>query len=1169
MYGQQAVPSADCNHSKNGVCSKCVLKAAFNLASSSSEDKDYPVSPPSTSHTSNGFRWPTTPSTSVSDSVDSACKILPGSQRPSQDYYVTSFAETPTKAQPSPAHTVPVKTPSTSTVRSRTTTILSVDQLLFEEAAMTTTSASGFIRKMSLGETKTIAVEECAVKSESPREKEIELVDNSPHDDLTPSDYVSFSALNLDDLDNSESSASSRPPTGDRNPDQKETFTAPPQEMMPGYPMRNLDLESSPCSRPQKSSLQRLFESDVFSTSLCMHHLYAAKDAGIASYLGNRLFKFPNSSVDFYIPQLITMYINMNMIADAIHPYILYRCQSSLEFSLECYWLLEAYGVINAFEKQRRNTHAYALMQSILRKDGSSSEDIAKFENGHMWQLVEDEENEACTSENGSIEEDLQESKDRDSAEVKSSEGKFRSPVRIQKTLSSPNSSPSSPTEKTLPPGQLMLTNHHRSQSDARMDMPKHTLNVNGTLSPVHNHDLTSSSNSFRRTGSSASLRNSNNAQLAPQIGDLSSGRAFDASVLSDIECKCSLFGNNGPQNATSSRFSSGNKEICNCEASCRPDTLVQLEFIRALLNIGNRLKEIPLKEEKSRRLIYELFMLNFNLPAKVWLPLYTNASESQSVSHVVVRIPYTAGCVLNSKDKAPYCVYMEVIEVDDIQNCNLPPKMAETGSTPNINHQYEPVKKSSPSRSPFGGDGKENETNGEYSTKSSQASIKYDVNVRRHSESTCRSEDGNHAMEINRRTMEMEDLRKQIETIKVETEEVVEFTHFDSIFNGMDEAESSEPSPSSPPVTSPKMTKRPDHINIDTTPNVFQRSPSDSPASPSLNPSLVRHRLSTLMKKSKKKRRQQIGQSDVEDPSAWAMSEPWEEKEARIRRTSPYGHLPNWRLMSVIVKTGDDLRQELLAYQLLTTLKNIWEEERIPLYLRPYKILVCSHDSGIIEPIPNACSLHQIKKNLTTEPSHDDADQPYPPTLLSHFLINYGSRLSESFMNAQENFVRSCAAYCLVSYFLQVKDRHNGNILLDHEGHLIHIDFGFILSMSPKNLGFETSPFKLTQELIDVMGGMKSDMFTHFKLLMLKGLLAARKHHERLINIVEIMINGSQLPCFRGGSSVLLMLKDRFHMSSTEAQLQNLVELMVEQSRDSLTTRLYDNFQYYTNGIF
>ena len=66
-------------------------------------------------------------------------------------------------------------------------------------------------------------------------------------------------------------------------------------------------------------------------------------------------------------------------------------------------------------------------------------------------------------------------------------------------------------------------------------------------------------------------------------------------------------------------------------------------------------------------------------------------------------------------------------------------------------------------------------------------------------------------------------------------------------------------------------------------------------------------------------------------------------EKVARIRDSSPYGHYSNWKLLPAIVKCGDDLRQELLAYQILEMLHRIWEGEHLPLWIRPYRSVSAS----------------------------------------------------------------------------------------------------------------------------------------------------------------------------------------------------------------------------------
>ncbi|EMD38409.1 hypothetical protein CERSUDRAFT_82660 [Gelatoporia subvermispora B] len=302
-------------------------------------------------------------------------------------------------------------------------------------------------------------------------------------------------------------------------------------------------------------------------------------------------------------------------------------------------------------------------------------------------------------------------------------------------------------------------------------------------------------------------------------------------------------------------------------------------------------------------------------------------------------------------------------------------------------------------------------------------------------------------------------------------------------------------------------------------------------------------------------------------DPSAVVFSESWASKRSRIRQASPYGHLADWDCISMIVKTGGDLRQEQLAVQLIQAFENIWREENCACWVRYFRILVMGNNSGLVETITDAVSIHSIKK---AEYARRMAEgQLGHVSLLDHFRTTYGDPSSAKFARAQRNFVKSLAGYSLVTYLLQVKDRHNGNILLDRDGHLIHIDFGFMLSNSPGNIGFEAAPFKLPLEYIEVMGGVESPSYREFKKLFREGFDAARKHCDRIVTLVELMQKDSTLPCFTAlGEQTATQLRERFQQGLTQAAVEEHVQRLIDTSLGSNWTRLYDSYQYYSQSI-
>ncbi|AET37346.1 1-phosphatidylinositol 4-kinase Ecym_1089 [Eremothecium cymbalariae DBVPG len=300
-------------------------------------------------------------------------------------------------------------------------------------------------------------------------------------------------------------------------------------------------------------------------------------------------------------------------------------------------------------------------------------------------------------------------------------------------------------------------------------------------------------------------------------------------------------------------------------------------------------------------------------------------------------------------------------------------------------------------------------------------------------------------------------------------------------------------------------------------------------------------------------------------------LGDDWTTKKEKIRSASQYGHFPNWDLCSVIAKSGDDLRQEAFACQLIQAMANIWSQEKIDVWVKRMKILITSSNSGLVETITNAISVHSIKKSLTKQMIEEGElnERGSIATLCEHFVRSFGDKNSFKYKRAQDNFASSLAAYSLICYLLQIKDRHNGNIMIDNEGHLVHIDFGFMLSNSPGSVGFEAAPFKLTQEYVDVLGGLQSEPYKKFVRLTKEAFKALRKYADLITSMCEVMQKDNMQPCFNARDQTSVQLRQRFHTELTEEECDDFVEnVLIAKSLGSIYTRLYDQFQLMTQGI-
>lgn len=255
----------------------------------------------------------------------------------------------------------------------------------------------------------------------------------------------------------------------------------------------------------------------------------------------------------------------------------------------------------------------------------------------------------------------------------------------------------------------------------------------------------------------------------------------------------------------------------------------------------------------------------------------------------------------------------------------------------------------------------------------------------------------------------------------------------------------------------------------------------------------------------------------------------------------------------SAIFKVGDDCRQDVLALQMIAAFRGIFHSVGLEVYVFPYRVTATAPGCGVIDVLPNSISRDMLGREAVNG-------------LYDYFVSKYGNEDSLRFQRARNNFVKSMAAYSVISFLLQFKDRHNGNIMVDDAGHILHIDFGFCFDIAPGGIKFERAPFKLTGEMVAVMGGSTDHQsFKWFEELCVKAFLASRQHADKLSHIVLLMMD-SGLPCFKPES--VRHFRERFVLDRSEREAADFMKDLIKKSFSSYSTGIYDQFQLLTNGI-
>ena len=253
------------------------------------------------------------------------------------------------------------------------------------------------------------------------------------------------------------------------------------------------------------------------------------------------------------------------------------------------------------------------------------------------------------------------------------------------------------------------------------------------------------------------------------------------------------------------------------------------------------------------------------------------------------------------------------------------------------------------------------------------------------------------------------------------------------------------------------------------------------------------------------------------------------------------------------IFKCGDDLRQDLMTLQILRIMDRVWKAQNLNLRLRPYGCASTGNNLGMIEVVTNSATTAGIQLKYGGK-----MGGAFKETPIHEFLKEHNDE--QKMDTAVDNFVHSCAGYCVATYVMGIGDRHADNIMVTESGHLFHIDFGHFLGNFKTKMGIkrERAPFVFTPEMAYVMGTRTSERYRTFESYCFRAYNAVRSQGVMLINLFVLMVPAA-MPELLAREDVVYM-RDMLKMELGSKEAETLFKGEIKKSLGSVTRRV-DNW--------